>query len=379
MNLLINFLLTTGIIILLGILFLLLRQKKKELPKSTLALIFILLFFVILHTYGELNSISLIYNISFVIADTFGFLLGPLLYLYIKSIYQKRELIFPGYLKHFIPALLYLIIISVPFLISTIKDEYLFSYLNFLDKHQFLLQIQAIYLVLYIIIALRTLKIFKKLTRENYSNLTKKDLAWIRYLLLGILLVLLINSGNEIYSLLTNGRLSFDNTVTTIAMIIVIVYLGYFGISQSRILLPDFLETTTKLQIEHTVQKENSHHLSTASENEIEILKKSLYQLLEEKKPYLDENLNLKSLSEMIPTTDRKLSALFNHYLNTNFYDFINKYRVDEVKKKMGNTDFNKYTILALALDSGFNSKSSFNRIFKKETGISPSAYKNQL
>ena len=377
MNLLLNFLLTIGIVLSLVFIGVLLKQKQDIYPKIFLSCIFFLLFNVVLHTYSEVNSVTPLFNFTYLFADTIGFLLGPLLFLYIKSLFLKRKLHFPKVMYHFIPAVIYLIVVSLPSLISMMHNSYVFDYLKFIDTYQFILQIQALYLIWYIVKSLILLKQIKTMSKESFSNLSGKDLDWITYFLYGILGVILVNILIEVYSTFVNGHLSIDNTLTTISLIAVIIYLGYFGISQSQILLPEFIKNQIKFETETNVLTGNSnHHLANASDTEIEHLKNSLISLLESKKPYLDENLNLKTLADMIPTTDRKLSALLNHYLDTNFYDFINAYRVKEIQYKMVQKDYNKFTMLALALDSGFNSKSSFNRIFKKETGMSPSAYK---
>ncbi|WP_299247323.1 helix-turn-helix domain-containing protein [uncultured Aquimarina sp.] len=345
-----------------------------------LALIFTFLFFIVLHSYGELNNLPFIYNVTFVFADAIGFLLGPLIYFYIQSIYIKGSNIINKSIWHFLPAIGYVLIISIPFLISFLKDEYLFSYLKFIDNNEYLLQIQTVFLFIYLLLSFRALKRFKTLTKENYSNLTDKHISWINYLLYGIFVVILINIFIEVYSILSQGKLSTNNILTTISLIVMVVYLGYHGISQSQILLPNYIQNNLRKKNNAKASvKQPTHHLANADKNEIETLKMQLIQLLEDEQPYLDENLSLKKLAEMIPTTDRKLSALLNFHFNTNFYDFINAYRVKEIQTRLGKQEFNKYTILALAFDSGFNSKSSFNRIFKKETGLSPSAYKKQL
>ena len=87
--------------------------------------------------------------------------------------------------------------------------------------------------------------------------------------------------------------------------------------------------------------------------------------------------LTLGILADAISMTDKKLSALLNHYLQTSFYDFINAYRVTEVQNKMKDERYDHYTLLAIGLECGFKSKASFNRIFKKVTGLSPSKYKS--
>ena len=379
MILFLNFLLSIGLFSIIVILSILLKQKK-ETHKKLLTLIFIFLFFVVLHSYGELNNIAIIYNVTFVFADAIGFLLGPLLYFYIRSIYKKEKAFSLQKFWHFMPALVYVGFISIPYLISFIKDEYLFDYLKFLDKNEYLLQVQVLFLGLYLLLSFRALKQFKNLAKENYSNLTDKDISWVTYLLYGILFIIATNIVIEVYILIFHGQLSISNILTTVSLIIVVIYLGYYGISQSQILLPDLTENNLNRKREplNTIKKP-THHLANATKDEIEALKTQLIQLLENEQPYLDENLSLKTLAAMIPTTERKLSALLNYHFNTNFYDFVNGYRVKEIQARLGKKDYDKYTILALAFDSGFNSKSSFNRIFKKETGLSPSAYKKQL
>jgi transcriptional regulator GlxA family with amidase domain len=104
-----------------------------------------------------------------------------------------------------------------------------------------------------------------------------------------------------------------------------------------------------------------------------------LERIIDVEKPYLREDLTLKDLAELLQITDKKMSALLNRYLNTSFYDYINGLRVVEVKKRIQDPAFEKYTLLAIALECGFNSKASFNRIFKKMTVVSPSEYKKRL
>lgn len=92
-----------------------------------------------------------------------------------------------------------------------------------------------------------------------------------------------------------------------------------------------------------------------------------------EEKPYLDAKLSLPGLAEIIEISPNQLSQIINQEAQVNFHDFVNNYRVKEfIQKARLNKNF---SLLALALDSGFNSKSSFNTIFKKQKGLTPSQY----
>ena len=91
---------------------------------------------------------------------------------------------------------------------------------------------------------------------------------------------------------------------------------------------------------------------------------------------FLDPNLDLKMLSELIVYSEKQISNALNHQLNKNFYTFVNEYRIKEVKKRLIDPEMTHFTILSIAYDSGFNSKSTFNRIFKEQTRRTPNQFK---
>ena len=94
---------------------------------------------------------------------------------------------------------------------------------------------------------------------------------------------------------------------------------------------------------------------------------------------YKKSDLNLQELANELDVSTHHLSQVINQELGTNFFDFINQYRVDEAKRKLVHPDYRKLTFLAIAYESGFSSKSSFYRIFKKHTGVSPSSYVSKI
>lgn len=100
---------------------------------------------------------------------------------------------------------------------------------------------------------------------------------------------------------------------------------------------------------------------------------------MNQQKPYHDPELTLTSLANSVNISRNQLSEIINTGTGGNFYDFVNKYRVEEVKQLMQNPKFKDFTILAIAFEAGFPSKSTFNSIFKKFTGLTPSVYRNGL
>lgn len=105
----------------------------------------------------------------------------------------------------------------------------------------------------------------------------------------------------------------------------------------------------------------------------------SLKLLMQDTKPYLNPDLKLYDLAKISDIPPHILSDQINKELKINFYEFVNQYRVDEFKNRVASSKYNHFTFLAIAYDVGFNSKASFNRIFKKHTQMTPSQFVSQL
>ena len=107
--------------------------------------------------------------------------------------------------------------------------------------------------------------------------------------------------------------------------------------------------------------------------NEISI---ALQTLLVEQKRFLDSNLSLETLAHKLQISKSHLSRIVNNELGSTFTDYINTLRVEEAKSYLQNPDFSKYTIVAIGLEAGFSSKTTFNTTFKKIAGLTPSQYR---
>ena len=93
-------------------------------------------------------------------------------------------------------------------------------------------------------------------------------------------------------------------------------------------------------------------------------------------KPFLDPELTIKDVADHLHISRHHITQVINEKLGKNFFTWINEYRVEEVKERLLNPDYSHLTIVAIAYDCGFNSKSAFNSIFKKETGRTPSEFR---
>ena len=376
MNLAIDFILISGIVITLIILWFLLKSKTGELPQKLLLWFFVFLLFFLLNAYAEIHKIPILYIITFLLSDSIELIVGPLIYVYIKSLFEKPKGLVKSNWRHFILGSLYIVFISIPFLISIFLEDNIFTYLDFLEANsKVAFFIFMCYLLAYLIMSLRLFHRYKKAMKNNFSTLSENDFNWVKKMLTATIAVCVTDMLVSVYEM-GNTDMSWNSDyITLLAVIIMIGYLGYYGVRQTKILMPEFLLQNINEENDSVKQSVNP----TISEDELNRHKNRLHEVMEKDKVFLDEDLTLNKLATSIGTTDKKLSHLLNQYMNTTFYDFINKYRVDSVKEKMASKDFENITLLGMAYESGFKSKTSFNRIFKKETGLSPSEYKRSL
>lgn len=142
----------------------------------------------------------------------------------------------------------------------------------------------------------------------------------------------------------------------------------------SQELLTEERKTIEEVEVLENEKYQNSNLTS----ERLEKLAAKIRHALEKDKIYLNPNLNSEGLAKSIGIPTYQLSQVVNIGLNTTFFDLLNSYRIEEAKRKLKDTNFSEKTIITIAYDSGFNSKSTFNTAFKKQTGITPSAFRKQ-
>ena len=167
------------------------------------------------------------------------------------------------------------------------------------------------------------------------------------------------------------GNLLFYENLVGIFYFGFVFAIGFFGFKQGKIFNPVTI-SAKEVETKNTPNAGNTSATSLKEENMR--LATQLNNYAKEHKPWLNPKLSLYDLANDLDITSHQLSSLLNDHLKTNFYDYINHYRIEEVKKRLKNNS-NQFTILAIALECGFNSKASFNRIFKQKTGNTPSEF----
>ncbi len=205
-----------------------------------------------------------------------------------------------------------------------------------------------------------------------YSSQTSEiDLSWLEKIVKGLLLIVIaIILYNIIYSLKPL------NLTMNVINLIGIFYIAFHALKQKEIY--PFKETAIEEII--SLSKEpaiGESKKKIVTDEELAILKSQLTQFMLIQKPYLDSELNLVKLADLFGTSTHKLSYIINTGFNVNFFNFINKHRVEEAKSLLLSTKLDQYSILGIAYQAGFNSKTTFNTTFKKFVNQTPSDYIN--
>ncbi len=375
MSLVYDFILVMGATITIIVLFLLIRQKVKQFPQYILITLFSFFLLTIIYFYAILHEVRTLQLITQVPRETIGWVVGPAMFIYVRSLFFSGKKIFRSIIFHLTPFLIYLFSLSVPTLIydslnngsNTPVFEYLKIHFEYGDREA---DLRDIYMIFYFIWTLKILKQYQSALKSNYSNLTFNDFNWIKHFLIGGVIIAVSDLILSAYMYFYKDPGFVGPFLVILALIALISYLGYNGTNQSSMLLPDFL-----FEGEAREERKNTR-LSGIGNDKLDNLTEKLKTVLKNEKPYLEPDLTLAKLADLIQISDKELSALLNQHMNISFFDIINKYRVDEVKDKITQPEYEHLTLLGLAYECGFNSKTSFNRIFKKDTGLSPSEFK---
>jgi AraC-like DNA-binding protein len=232
------------------------------------------------------------------------------------------------------------------------------------------------YGITYIILSVLEAKKYHHRLKENYSNIEKLKLNWLMYLIFGIGLVWLLELIQIILIDIARKpeNIAYQYIYTAVSILIYMV--TYKSLKQPEV----FREVELKekeIDEELSAAEEYSSYLKSGlTEISAQKILNHLLEIMEKDKPYLKSNLSLTDLSAKLGTSTHNLSEVINTKLNRSFYDFVNNYRVNEVKKMLKDKNYDSYPVLSIAFEAGFNSKSTFNNIFKKIAGVTPTEFR---
>jgi AraC-like DNA-binding protein len=310
-----------------------------------------------------------------------AFMYGPLLLLYTRALTDAQFVWRQRYVGHFaLPALYYMMRLSVWLMPDAEK-------FHFLDETLpgTLAQYGAdllCYVVTgwYVWMAIRRYQRYRNLIEQEYSNIDRLTLDWLRIFLFAFATYLV-----------------FDFCYNVAGLFLELWYTGWYWLNLIRAMMLYYLSATGWAFAQKSTVEYNALAVRTAastaplstvetpqptkqalSPEELGKRREQLLQYMDQTQPWLDPEITLSELAQSLGLNVTQMSYLVNAGTGQNFNDFINQYRVDAVKKKMADPSLQHLSLLGIAFECGFNSKATFNRAFKKLTGTAPSTFLSQ-
>lgn len=303
---------------------------------------------------------------------------GPFLFLYTKYLLYRRWFFKNRDFLHF-----------VPFIVFTFLYFSFFREKLSFDTHKLLLTDGYVVARLlysfaflgsvsyYTFLTLQILQRHRKRLQDRFSFLSESnELNWLYVLTAIFSLTYLVYFALGLYNVITD-QAYFDIAYTSDVFLIILAFsVSYFGIKQPYLfkVLPEEKEDFNESR-EGNEQKEKYKNSNLSDEQKEEYIE-HIYSFMQTERPFLNAELTVQDLSKQLNISRHHLTEILNNDIGKNFFTFINEYRVEEVKRRLLDERFEHLTIVAIAFESGFNSKSTFNSIFKQNTGSTPSQWK---
>ncbi|MCP4153197.1 MAG: AraC family transcriptional regulator [bacterium] len=312
--------------------------------------------------------------------ESFFFLSGPLLYIYTLSMTRKEftlKTLRPWHLLPFIGDCIFRVyrFLTTHDVKAVLMDKgYYIHYWELKTRYLSM----DLHIIGYAVASLIIIYRFREQLKHQFSAIEKIRLSWLHFVLYGFIAVHIAHLSKLLIPGLppmVRGVLGLTSHVAALSFVTVVLFKA---MSQQEI-FSGLIEQHEQEQ-EQDQQKQESKpakqkYAKTAlTETQINKYKEKLLHHMDTEKPYLDPELNITQLANQIDIPPHDMSQLLNQGLDQNFYFFVNKYRIEESKRMLSEKKIQK-TVLEVLFETGFSSKSTFNRIFKQYTGATPTQY----
>lgn len=317
------------------------------------------------------------------------FLIGPILYFYIQSLLNPAFQFKKKYVLHFLPAILYFLycVLMVIYDKLIVKEYYFLADQSDRDLDAWYQIAGFISMIIYFIVSIQYYNIYKKILVQVLSNADDFAFTWVRNFFIAFLTLLI--AWVILIFFETFFEMSYAKAWWYFFSYAIICYYiaieGYANAVKSKIFFKSnllqpqkitlLLPTKQILFLEPYQKTETSDLENNNDIEEFEQWKKNIETLITKERLYENAELSLPELSKRLQINIPLLSKIINKGFGLNFNDFINQYRIEAVIDALMLGKHKKNTLLGIAFDCGFNSKSTFNRAFKKHTALSPQEF----
>lgn len=349
-------------------LFLLTKQSKNRLGNTFLGLFMIVrgidataLF------YGYYIDLPLILEV--LRHDIGTFFQPPLLYLFVLSVVYSDFKLRRRYLWHAVPFLLSIVVMAPRLYIPELMGNDATATMEL--EVNIIYWMAAIQQIGYIIAVFVLLRKYKALLLENYS--VRYNYRWLYQMNIIVITIFILASYKNIYKLVFWGDYGYVNELRLVVVIGMLLFNCWLVL---KALYAPTLFSGIDSRLQLVSDQERLDKTEESEEVASIILALKAYMIKDA--PYLNPELTIKDVAEAITIKVTDLSIIINHHLGQNFYEFISYYRIEKAKELLKSKAHRQLTVLEILYQVGYNSKSSFNTSFKKQTGLTPTDYRRQ-
>jgi AraC-like DNA-binding protein len=227
---------------------------------------------------------------------------------------------------------------------------------------------------LYISAALRLVFSYKRAASQHFSNNKQIEISWLSSTIIFFLVIIVITIVNDLLAQTSFAKYYLVGfNIIILAMLVFVITVLLKAIQK-----PYFFSFAGEEDVAGKAPSSPQTNVTGSEKIEKEKIVQTVLNYMKSKKPYLEPELTLEQLASQLSLKPRILSQAINAILRQNFYDFVNRHRIEEASRLLTNPKDEKITILEVLYEVGFNSKSSFNTLFKKYTGLTPTEFRKK-
>ena len=359
------------------------HRTKRTANRLLAALMAAFAIYLIAQVYYSAGMVQ-VYPHLFGLSYPMPWVFGPLVYLYALAASDTAWRFRTRDLLHFVPVML-VVVATLPIYLMSGPDKIaLYGRIQTGNPPTVLAALSPFMYISGLSYSVATVAYLRRHARRvenSYSNTERVNLQWLLRLSGAAAAIWLLALSIRVANSLPEAIPRPAGNLVGLAITLVVYAIGYMGLRQPEIYRYD--EPAPVQPPESTTEPSGPsaarYERSGLSAVEAAALKSELVALMAKEHPYRDPDLTLSDLAEQLSTSPHKLSEVLNQELAQTFYDFVNSYRVGDVRQRLVERTSQHLSVLTLALDAGFASKSTFNQVFKKLTGQTPSSYRKAL
>ena len=288
---------------------------------------------------------------------SYGYLYGPLIFLHIKFHLEKDATFKPVYWLHFVPFLFILIATTLGYPVCNSVGVWILPVM-----------------LAYSLFSFWEITIYKKTLLQVSSKNQDSEINWLKTMLVIMVIIVIINMIQSQMNTLIIGNFEVSmEAIVQIGVLVLVNIITYQGLKN-----PQSFQQISESDLAISKSTETKDSITSIDTKSLQGLANRIEKYMKQDKAYLNPDLNLNALAKAIEVPEKTISQTINHVIGSNFSDYVNSYRIADALSMLENQTETSLSIKEIMYDVGFNSRSVFNTVFKKKTGLTPSEYKKR-